>query len=101
MLGAGKQVFAEALAAGTMNNFFKLIEQFRTQVRRLLICMLECGAGVPHLCHGGCRLVVQHMHPGAGPPCLPIKLASRTKLCYGPWHGRHGHEMEQHGMGMT
>jgi hypothetical protein len=25
-------VFAEALAAGTMNNFFKLIEQFRTQV---------------------------------------------------------------------
>lgn len=31
---AGKQVFAEALAAGTMNNFFKLIEQFRTQVGR-------------------------------------------------------------------
>lgn len=29
---AGKKVFAEALAAGTMNNFFKLIEQFRTQV---------------------------------------------------------------------
>lgn len=29
---AGRQVFAEALAAGTMNNFFKLIEQFRTQV---------------------------------------------------------------------
>ncbi|KAI3424114.1 hypothetical protein D9Q98_009475 [Chlorella vulgaris] len=27
----GKQVFAQALAAGTMNNFFKLIEQFRTQ----------------------------------------------------------------------
>lgn len=25
-------MFAEALAAGTMNNFFKLIEQFRTQV---------------------------------------------------------------------
>ncbi len=33
---AGKQVFAEALAAGTMNNFFKLIEQFRTQVGRRL-----------------------------------------------------------------
>ena len=31
-LSAGKQVFGEALAAGTVNNFFKLIEQFRTQV---------------------------------------------------------------------
>lgn len=28
---AGKAVFAQALAAGTANNFFKLIEQFRTQ----------------------------------------------------------------------
>ncbi|EFN53566.1 hypothetical protein CHLNCDRAFT_25686 [Chlorella variabilis] len=27
----GKQVFGEALADGTVNNFFKLIEQFRTQ----------------------------------------------------------------------
>ena len=30
-LCAGKQLFAEALAAGTLEGFFKLIEQFRTQ----------------------------------------------------------------------
>ena len=30
-LPAGKQLFAEALAAGTLEGFFKLIEQFRTQ----------------------------------------------------------------------
>lgn len=29
---AGKQIFSEALAAGTMECFFLLIEQFRTQV---------------------------------------------------------------------
>lgn len=29
----GKAVFAEAMAAGTMTSFFKLIEQFHTQVR--------------------------------------------------------------------
>jgi hypothetical protein len=34
LTSAGKQVFAQALAAGTMNNFFKLIEQFRTQASR-------------------------------------------------------------------
>ena len=28
---AGKQLFAEALAGGTLEGFFKLIEQFRTQ----------------------------------------------------------------------
>lgn len=27
----GKQLFAEALMGGTMEGFFKLIEQFRTQ----------------------------------------------------------------------
>lgn len=29
--GAGKQLFAEALATGTLEGFFKLVEHFRTQ----------------------------------------------------------------------
>ena len=82
-----------------MNNFFKLIEQFRTQVRRLLICMLARASGIPHACHGSCRLAVQHMHPGAGPPCQSGLQAVYivVELCCGrrngtAWHG-HGHDL--------
>ena len=40
-LAAGRQVFAAAMADGTMMNFFKLIEQYRTQV----LLLGEAGLG--------------------------------------------------------